>query len=68
MAQQVGMKRARKVLQRKQAKAKLVKKNNIKQAIYAFNKALKTAEGHEGHDHDHDHDHDHEGHEGHDHD
>lgn len=55
MAQQRGEKRARKVLARKQAKAKLSRKTNIKQAIYAFEKAVKAAEA--GHDH-----HDHEGH------
>jgi len=43
MGQQVGMKRAAKVLKRKQAKAKLAKKSNIKQAIYAFEKAMKQA-------------------------
>ncbi len=55
MAQQRGVKRARKVMARKQSKAKLARKTNIKQAIYAFEKAVKAAEA--GHDH-----HDHEGH------
>lgn len=67
MPQQRGMKRARKVLERKQSKAKITKKANIKQAIYTYEKAVKAAEA--GHDHaGHDHaGHDHSSHEGHDH-
>jgi len=67
-AQQHGFKRAAKVLKRKQTKAREDKKKNIKQAIYAFEKAMKEAGGdHAGHDHaGHDHaghDHAQEGHE-----
>jgi hypothetical protein len=56
MTQQRGMKRAQKVMKRKQSKAREERKSNIKQAIYAFEKALKEAEGeksgsHAGHDH-----------------
>jgi hypothetical protein len=65
-AQQHGFKRAAKVLKRKQTKAREDKKKNIKQAIYAFEKAMKEAGADVGHDHaGHDHaghDHDHEGH------
>ncbi len=53
-----GVKRAEKVLKRKQRLARAAKKTNIKQAIYTYEKALKAVEeGHEGHDHG-----DHEGH------
>ncbi len=64
-----GVKRAAKVLKRKQRVARETKKSNIKQAIYAFEKALKSAEvdaAHAGHDHSHE-GHDHSSHEGHDH-
>ena len=53
MAQQRGMKRAEKVAKRKARFAREAYRSNIKQAVYAFEKALKEAEagGHEGHDH-----------------
>lgn len=58
MAQQRGMKRARKVLNRKQSKKREHSKINIKQSIYAFEKAMKESGEHAGHDHKgHDHDH-----------
>ncbi len=50
MAQQAGAKRARKVLKRKQSQAREARKTNIKQAIYAFEKAMK-AQGAEAHEH-----------------
>lgn len=61
MTAQRGFKRAQKVLKRKQRLVRDGRKANIKQAIYAFEKAMKEAhaghdhakgEGHEGHDHD----------------
>lgn len=58
MTQQRGMKRARKVLKRQQTKVRIERKNNIKQAIYAFEKAMKANEcedkncTHEGHKHE----------------
>ena len=50
MAQQRGMKRAEKVLKRKQTTARLDRKSNIKQAIYAFEKALKESQGEQAHE------------------
>lgn len=57
MTQQQGFKRAQKVLKRKQTKAREDRKSNIKQAIYAFEKAMKEDQGEaKGHDHaGHDH-------------
>lgn len=60
MPQQRGVKRAAKVLARKQAKAKLARKTNIKQAIYAYEKAVKAAEAGGEHVHGPDCKHDHE--------
>ena len=63
MAQQRGMKRAVKVAKRKARHAREAYRSNIKQAVYAFEKALKQAElGHEGHDHEHGENCDHESH------
>ena len=53
MAQQRGMKRAAKVAKRKARQCRENYKTNIKQAVYAFEKALREAEhGHEEHVHD----------------
>ncbi|MBX9569060.1 MAG: hypothetical protein K2X77_09200 [Candidatus Obscuribacterales bacterium] len=52
MAQQRGMKRAAKVAKRKARHARQTYRSNIKQAVYAFEKALREADG--GHDHVHD--------------
>ena len=52
MAQQKGMKRAQKVLARKQKKRKAEKEANLRR--------LERLAEHGEHDHSHDHDHDHE--------
>ncbi|MBX9689163.1 MAG: hypothetical protein K2X27_20815 [Candidatus Obscuribacterales bacterium] len=52
MAQQRGVKRAQKVMKRKQRLVREGKKSNIKQAIYAFEKALKASDEHTEHVHD----------------
>lgn len=53
MAQQRGMKRAAKVAKRKAHLKREAYRSNIKQAVYAFEKALREAE--HGHDHEHEH-------------
>jgi hypothetical protein len=53
MTQQRGMKRAQKVMKRNQSKAREERKSNIKQAIYAFEKAMKEAQTEKTAEHDH---------------